>query len=50
MRNGVIRKKRLREQRLLDEFLRTPRRLIMGAPGPTITEWATMPGRMWASS
>jgi hypothetical protein len=46
MRNRTIRMKRLREQRLLDEFMRTPRRLIMGAQ-PTLTEWASGPGRIW---
>ena len=31
MRNAVIRKKRLKAERIVDDFMRMPRRLMVGA-------------------
>jgi hypothetical protein len=48
MRNSVVRKKRIRAQRLLDDFMRFPMRLVTPYE-PTITEWASPnAGRLWA--
>lgn len=50
MRNSVIRKKRLRYERMLDEFIRFPARIVTPYQ-PTISEWAApSAGRLWATT
>ena len=53
MRNAVIRKKRLEEQRLLDQFMRTPQRIVLGIDmpqDPADIDWAAEANRIpiWA--
>lgn len=40
MRNAVIRKKRLEEQRVLERFMRTPQRIVLGMDVPADIDWA----------
>lgn len=48
MRNAVVRKKRLKAQRLLDQFMRFPARLIVPHQ-QTVAEWASpSAGRLWS--
>lgn len=42
MRNAVIRKKRLRAERMVDDFMRMPQRIVLGANVPDEIDW-TMP-------
>lgn len=41
MRNAVIRKKRLTEQRLIERFMRTPQRIVLGVDAPADIDWSS---------
>ena len=36
MRNAVIRKKRLKATRIVDDFMRMPQRIVLGAEAPDL--------------
>ena len=46
MRNAVIRKKHLEEQRLYEQFMRTPQRIVLGAN--TLQDYADIDWADWA--
>jgi hypothetical protein len=50
MRNAVIRKKRLKAERIVDDLIRMPQRLIVtGDPAICSTEnWSSYNNRLWA--
>lgn len=49
MRNAVIRKKRLRVERMVDDLMRMPQRIILGANVPQDIDWAKVQfGPIWA--
>lgn len=48
MRNKTVRMKRLRAQRLVDDFMRMPQRIVTGVPDYRETNWkAIQESRLW---
>lgn len=42
----MIRKKRLKAERIVDDFMRIPRRLVVS--GVASADWGTYSNRLWA--
>lgn len=43
MRNAVIRKKALEEQRILRQYIQRPIRFVLGATPGDVIDWANVP-------